>query len=129
LGGPLTVSHPEARRFFISIERAAAFILESIHIAHAAETLVPSMPIEIKILDIARGIAERFNPVPKIVFCGLNAGEKISEVLVSEQDGSVRLVGNDSAVAIRQKALDVNRILSSQVNPDNALELMRELCA
>lgn len=129
LGGPLTVSHPEARRYFISIERAAAFILESIQMAHSAETLVPSMTTEVKILDIARGIADKFNPVPKIVFSGLKAGEKISEILVSEQDGLVRLVGNDGAVAIKQKALDVDQILSCQVNPDNALELMRELCA
>jgi len=87
------------------------------------------MPTEVKILDIARGIADRFSPVPKIVFSGLKEGEKISEILVSEQDGLVRLVGNDGAVAIRQKALDLDQILSSQVNPDNALELMRELCA
>jgi dTDP-glucose 4,6-dehydratase len=128
-GGPLTVSHPEARRFFISIERAAAFILESIRTALAAETVIPSMPVEVKVIDIARAIAERFYPVPEIVFSGLQPGEKISEILVSEQDGSVRRIGDDGAVAIRQRPLDVAEIRSSRVNPENALALMRQLCA
>jgi FlaA1/EpsC-like NDP-sugar epimerase len=129
LGGPLTVSHPEARRFFISIERAAAFILASIRAAHAAETLVPSMPDEMKIIDIARNIAERFDPVPEIVFSGLKPGEKISEILVSKEDGPVRYIGDDGAVAVRQRALNVDEVLSSRVNPENALRTMRELCA
>jgi len=128
LGGPLTVSHPEVRRFFISIERAAAFILESIGTAYAAETVIPSMPVEMRIIDIARSIAERFYPVPEIVFSGLKPGEKISEILVSEQDGSVRRIGDDGAVAIRQRPLDVDEIRSSRVNPENALRLMRQLC-
>jgi hypothetical protein len=59
----------------------------------------------------------------------LQPGEKISEILVSEQDGSVRRIGDDGAVAIRQRPLDVDEIRSSRVNPENALALMRQLCA
>ncbi len=129
LGGPLTVSQPEARRFFISIERAAAFILESIRIAHTGETLIPSMPPAVKIADIAQRIAERFDPVPEIVFRGLKPGEKIAEILVSENDGSVRHADDDGTVAIRQRPLDVDEVLSSRVNPENALRMMKQLCA
>jgi len=128
-GGPLTVSHPEVQRFFISIERAAAFILESVGMAHAAETLIPSMPVEIKILDIARRIAERFDPLPEIVYSGLKPGEKISEILVSDQDGAVRKVSQEGTVAITQQPLDLDEVTSSETDHENVLELMRQLCA
>jgi len=128
-GGPLTVSHPEVRRFFISIERAAAFILGSVGMAHTAETLIPSMPVEMKILDIARRIAERFDPVPEIVYSGLKPGEKISEILVSDQDGSVRKASHEGVVAITQQPLSMDEITSSQIHPENVLGLLRQLCA
>lgn len=128
-GGPLTVSHPEVRRFFISIERAATFILDSVGMAQAAETLIPSMPVEMQILDIARSIAERFDPVPEIVYSGLKPGEKISEILVSDQDGSVRKASQEGAVAITQQPLDLDEVTSSRTDHEKVLELMRQLCA
>ena len=128
-GGPLTVSHPEVRRFFISIERAASFVIESVNFAHAAETLIPSMPVEMRILDIATRIAERFDPAPKIDISGLKPGEKLFEILVSEEDGVVRMASHDGAIAIMQSPIHLDEVTMSPVDGENALAMMQRLCA
>ncbi len=127
-GGPLTVSHPEVRRFFISIERAASFVLESLDLASAAETLIPSMPAEIRIWEIATRIAARFDPAPKIVVSGLKPGEKLSEVLYADEDGPARTTDQEGVIAVTQKALDLEEVLDKRVNSQNALETMQQLC-
>lgn len=127
-GGPLTVSHAEVRRFFISIERAASFILDSVEVADSGETLIPAMPSEVRILQLAQLIAQRFNPVPEIRITGLAPGEKIAETLFSDADGVTRSVDSEGTVAIRQKAIRVGDILDARVGSHDVLSSMKSFC-
>lgn len=85
-GGPITVTHPEATRYFMTIEEAASLIIQAGAIADTGETFVLDMGEPVRILDLAErmrhliagGEAER---IP-LVFTGLRPGEKMHEDLV-----------------------------------------------
>jgi FlaA1/EpsC-like NDP-sugar epimerase len=87
-GGPLTVTHPEATRYFITIKDACKLILESTLIAKGGEVFIFEMGKPVIILDLAKkmiqlsGFTEEEIPIIKI---GLRSGEKLSEELFHSQ--------------------------------------------
>jgi len=80
-GGPVTVTDPEATRFFMTVEEAVALTIEAGAIGRPGEVLVLDMGEPVKIVDIARRLAERAEPPVEIVITGLRSGEKLHEVL------------------------------------------------
>jgi FlaA1/EpsC-like NDP-sugar epimerase len=82
-GLPLTVTHPEARRYFMSIPEAAQLVLEAASSSHSGQILELDMGEQVRILDLAEALL-RFagiNPEGRIVFTGLRPGEKLTEEL------------------------------------------------
>ena len=80
---PLTVTAPEMTRFLISLEQAVNAVLTALEVCRAGETFVPRLP-SARILDIAEVLrGERNLP---IIFAGVRPGEKIHEILVSEEE-------------------------------------------
>src|ERR1022692_451762 len=87
-GGPLTVTHPEVSRYFMTADEAVQLVLQAAAIGRAGEVLVLDMGEQIRIVDIARRLAAGAADQIEIVFTGLRPGEKLSENLlgVSELD-------------------------------------------
>ena len=82
-GGPVTVTHPEVTRFFMTIPEACQLVIQAGALSHDGEVLVLDMGEPMKISDLARRlIAESERPV-EIVYTGLRQGEKMHEVLFS----------------------------------------------
>jgi FlaA1/EpsC-like NDP-sugar epimerase len=81
-GGPVTVTDPEATRFFMTVEEAVALTVEAGAIGEPGEVLVLDMGEPVRIVDIARSLAERADPPVDIVITGLRSGEKLHEVLL-----------------------------------------------
>jgi FlaA1/EpsC-like NDP-sugar epimerase len=87
-GRPLTVSHPDASRFFLSGKEAVGCVLAAVSLGRGGDILVPDLGHPIRILDLARamirsaGLRPEETHVP-IVFTGLRPGEKLSERLLS----------------------------------------------
>lgn len=89
-GGPLTVTHPEVTRFFMTIPEASQLVIQAGGIGRPGEVMILDMGEPVRILDVAkRMIAQSGKPI-EIVFTGLRHGEKLHEELVAEGEGDER---------------------------------------
>ncbi len=83
-GGPVTVTHPDVARFFMTIPEAVELVLQSAAIASDGEVLILDMGDEVRIDDVARRLIERSGKHVEIVYTGLRPGEKLSEELLGK---------------------------------------------
>lgn len=92
-GGPVTVTHPEIIRYFMSIPEAAQLILQAGAMGRGKEIFILKMGEPIKIADLARDLIRLNHLEPDqdipIKFTGLRPGEKLYEELITEGEGIV----------------------------------------
>lgn len=89
-GGPLTVTHPDITRYFMTIPEACQLVLQAGAIGSAGEVLILDMGERVRIMDIAERMIEMSGKDVEIVFTGLREGEKMHEELVGLGEGDER---------------------------------------
>lgn len=89
-GGPITVTHPEVTRYFMTIPEASELVIQAGAIGDDGEVLVLDMGEPVKIIDVARRLVVHSGEDIEIVFTGLRPNEKLHEDLFSENEDGVR---------------------------------------
>ncbi|MDQ1423707.1 MAG: hypothetical protein QOD72_1205, partial [Acidimicrobiaceae bacterium] len=87
-GGPVTVTHPDVSRYFMTIEEAVQLVIQAGAIGDGGEVLVLEMGDQVRITDLARRLIEQSDVPVEIVFTGLRDGEKVQEVLIGRAEVS-----------------------------------------
>ena len=112
-GKPVTVTHPDIIRYFMTIPEAVSLVLEAAAIAHGGEIFVLDMGDPVKITTLAENLIRMYGKVPyrdvEIKFTGLRPGEKLFEELLMDEEG-LQSTENKKIFIGNQIAIDPDKL-------------------
>jgi FlaA1/EpsC-like NDP-sugar epimerase len=89
-GGPVTVTHPDVTRYFMTVEEAVQLVIQAGAVGRPGEALVLDMGEPVRIADVAQRLIEQTDRPIDIEYTGLRPGEKLHEVLLSRGEADLR---------------------------------------
>ncbi len=128
-GGPLTVTHPDVTRYFMTVEEAVQLVVQAGAIGSPGEVLVLDMGDPVRIADVAELLAARSERPVHVDYTGLRPGEKLHEVLLGHDEVDCRpvhpLISHVPVPPLEPAAV---RDLDPSAPADCVIVRLRELC-
>ncbi len=127
-GGPLTVTHPDITRYFMTVEEAVQLVIQAGAVGRDGEALVLDMGEPVRIDDVARRLIDQADRPIEVVYTGIRDGEKLHEVLlgVDEEDQRPRhpLISHVQVPALQVEGLQA----VADAPDDQVVERLRAWC-
>ena len=123
-GGPVTVTHLDIERFFMTIPEASRLVIQAGGMAHGGEIFILDMGEPVKIVDLAKGLIQLQGLTPdvdiKIEFTGLREGEKMYEELLMDEESTLP-TDNQSIMISTGQEISYDQVASKLDELENAL--------
>jgi FlaA1/EpsC-like NDP-sugar epimerase len=137
--GPITVTHPDITRYFMTIDEACQLVLEAGAMGHGGEIYVFDMGKPVKIVDLAKQMIRLSGFIPdediKIVYTGLRPGEKLYEELLADKENTKAthhqkiLIAKTSFAFDKSKLILLENLVNQIANNDEfkSIEILKKL--
>lgn len=138
-GKPVTVTHPDIIRYFMTIPEAVSLVMEAAAIAHGGEIFVLDMGQPVRIVALAENLIRMYGKVPyrdvEIKFTGLRPGEKIKEELLMNEEGLQKtknkliFIGKQIDIEPEQFIFDLTKLRDAALenNDEIAIQALHEI--
>jgi FlaA1/EpsC-like NDP-sugar epimerase len=138
-GGPVTVTHPEVTRYFMTIPEACELVLEAGFMGKGGEIFIFDMGKQIRIADLANHLIQLSGLIPgkdiQIVYTGLRPGEKLYEELLSGNENSIPThnqkinIAQIEKVDCKEVLLKIDDLLKNLYtkSPQQVVEFIRDM--
>jgi FlaA1/EpsC-like NDP-sugar epimerase len=135
-GGPLTVTHRDVTRFFMTIDEAAQLIIQSALLGSNGDVCVLDMGEPVRIMDLAKSLVQATAPHVRIEVTGLRPGEKLYEELTYNPDLAMSTANNKVFILQVEDEMDVPverirdlilRVRSGELTDEETVSELRDM--
>jgi FlaA1/EpsC-like NDP-sugar epimerase len=125
-GGPVTVTHPNITRYFMTIPEACQLVLEAGSMGNGGEVFVFDMGDPVKISDLAKKMIRLYGLVPnidiQITYTGLRPGEKLYEELLTDGENTIKTYHEKIMIA-KVREVDAARLTNGITKLESGIQL------